>query len=183
MSPEEVAAEFGVTLSSRFPKYGFVFLTHGDCHGLRPRNDMVGVVIARYALTRRAFYFSLNPLIISRKVMESKDLLVESFSGMKADTEATIDYITVSGFDLEVLLLPFCILERKHTTLLPPAGEVLPQHYYFDPQHSDECLEHAIPLQLCSDKCRPCAYSGICRGFYREYLEIFGTDEIRPYAS
>jgi len=129
----------------------------------------------------RCFYFSLNPLIISRKVMENRDLLIESFSGMKYDTEMTIDYITASGFDIEMQLLPFCILDRKHTALLPSAGMTLPDYYYFDPQCLDENLEHGVPRQFCSDKCRPCVYNGICLGFYPEYLEIFGADEMRPY--
>jgi pyruvate-formate lyase-activating enzyme len=127
------------------------------------------------------FHFSLNPLIISRKVIENSDLLIESFSGMKEETEMTIDYIVASGFDIEMQLLPFCTLDSKYTELLPSAGRTLPDYYYFDPKYLDEDLEHAVPRQFCSEECRPCVYNGICQGFYPEYLEIFGAGEIRPY--
>lgn len=128
----------------------------------------------------RCFYFSLNPLIISPKVMENRELLIESFSGMKADTETTIDYITASGFDIEMLLLPFCTLDKKYTALLPAVCQDLPDYYYFDPVCTEEGIEHAIPFKPCSDKCLSCLYNGVCRGFYSEYLKIFGTDEIHP---
>jgi uncharacterized Fe-S cluster-containing radical SAM superfamily protein len=140
------------------------------------------IEIAHLLMSRfeKSFYFSLNPLIISPKVMENKDLLIESFSGMKADTENTIDYITISGFDIEMLLLPFCVLDKKYTDLLLPECNAFPEYYYFDPQYSEENLEHAVPFQSCSEKCQPCVYNRMCRGFYPEYLEIFGTDEIKP---
>jgi hypothetical protein len=40
------------------------------------------------------------------KQIRYEESKVDSFSGMKANTETTIDYITASGFDIEMLLLP-----------------------------------------------------------------------------
>jgi uncharacterized Fe-S cluster-containing radical SAM superfamily protein len=129
----------------------------------------------------RFFCFSLNRLIISRKVMENKDLLIESFSAMKLDTQATIDYITVSGFDVEVKGVPFCILDKRHESLLPALREDFGGSYYFDRRLGEQALATSVPTELCSNKCRPCLYKNTCRGFCREYLDIFGTDEIRPF--
>ncbi len=126
------------------------------------------------------FYFSINPLLIYDKVMRNKDRLVESFSRMREATESTIDLILSRHFLVSLDLLPFCVVAERHRALLPPLRNVPHRRWYFDPRSTTADPEARMTEQFCSEHCLPCLYCHTCKGFYPEYLELFGHAEVQP---
>jgi uncharacterized protein len=138
--------------------------------------------IANFLMSKfpRLFYFSLNPLLIYKKVKENKDLLVESFSIMKPEIERTINLIIAKSFTVSLDLVPLCILDTKYAGLFPPIRHKPEENFYFDPNFTDRNFECPEAKKLSSRKCTPCLYKHTCHGFYPEYLDIFGLSEIKP---
>ncbi|OQX63805.1 MAG: hypothetical protein B5M56_01790 [Desulfococcus sp. 4484_241] len=126
------------------------------------------------------FYFSLNPLLMYKKVMENRDLLVASFSTMKPHIEKTIDVIRDNGFAVSVNLVPLCVMDRKYAELFPPLIFKPKEEYYFDPNFTEKNLQCPQVKRLSSRKCTPCLYKYTCHGFYPEYIDTFGVEEVRP---
>lgn len=126
------------------------------------------------------FYFSINPLIFSEKVMQKKELFLERFSVMKGETARVIRYIRRSGFLLSLNQLPFCLFYRTFPKLFPYLDMNGVRKFYYDSVKTDQ--GNKTPLGQDNDyhNCANCIFYMQCNGFYPEYLKEYGTEEISP---
>jgi len=121
------------------------------------------------------FYFSLNPLISSNKVVQYKDILVQPLEELVDKSEKLIEYTIEKSIVLDISLIPFCLVPEKFRHLLTiPDKEMLNEHY------SDPFKQESLKKKFESTKCLDCFYQIGCKGFPPHYFELFSDDRVEP---
>lgn len=137
--------------------------------------DIVKLLIRRFPDN---YYFSINQLIFSEKVLKNKDLFIERFSVMKKETIRVIEYILKNGFYVSLNQLPFCLFYDSFPELFPSYKKTSVTRLYFDTTKTEYGNKSPLGSKYDYDICSGCSFYGKCSGFYPEYLKTFGTDEI-----
>lgn len=123
------------------------------------------------------FYFSLNPLISSEKVIQNKKLLVWPLEKLVDDSIPLIEYTLEKDIQLDINLIPFCLVPEKYRHLIHlPDRNVLEEHY------SDPINKDAHNNKFESKKCSECLYHSGCKGFPPHYFHIFSDKVVEPFA-
>jgi MoaA/NifB/PqqE/SkfB family radical SAM enzyme len=137
--------------------------------------NIVELLINRFS---NCFYFSLNPLIFSDKVLKNKELFLETFTVMKEDTEKVIVYISEHGFFVSLNQLPFCVFNNFSPRFFSFNEYTNVKKMFFDTMTMEYGNKSPLGEDLDSDICKNCLYYKKCNGFYPEYLKEFGYDEV-----
>jgi MoaA/NifB/PqqE/SkfB family radical SAM enzyme len=124
------------------------------------------------------FYFSLNPLITSEKVLKNKDFLIRPLSQLITESEPVIQYTLAKDKQLDINLLPFCLVPEKYRFMIHlPKREVLEEHY------ADPFQKEALNEKFETEKCKDCFYKTGCKGFPPHYFKHFNAVEVTPFST
>lgn len=124
------------------------------------------------------FYFSLNPLISSKKVLLNKEFLSSPLSQLILESEPVIKHALKNDKQLDINLLPFCLIPEKYRFLIHlPKREALEEHYA-DPFHKE-----TLTGKFETKKCNQCFYKYGCKGFPPYYFKHYSTAELNPFFS
>lgn len=118
---------------------------------------------------------SLNPLLISKCVIENKDLFIEEYPAILARSEHLIRRIYADGRELSMSLIPFCAFPNEDLLSLCHGNTVLEHSYYADPNRSIIVDEFAG-----REQCRLCKYAKKCNGYPDSYVRYFGSHVMLP---
>jgi MoaA/NifB/PqqE/SkfB family radical SAM enzyme len=129
------------------------------------------------------FYFSINPLIYSEKVLNHAELLLETFSKMKKETRKVIELIRRRNFVVSLNQLPFCLFYNSFPDLFPSDAHALYEKWYFDTLTWDSGKKTPLGSDIQLKTCKPCKFRRACIGFYSEYVNFHGQNEARAIIS
>lgn len=113
---------------------------------------------------------SLNPLLISKCVIENKDLFIEEYPVILAQSEPLIRRIYADGRELSMSLIPFCAFPNDDLLSLCHGNTILEHSYYADPNNSKIIDEFAG-----REQCKLCKYAKKCNGYPDSYVRYFGN--------
>lgn len=126
----------------------------------------------------KAFYFSLNPLLVSEQVKQRQDSIFQNYSSLVMESLDLIRTIRSKGWALSLDLIPLCLfpadfLRKEHMGVNRDLREV-----YADPDQSFEAAS-----SYTSSKCSRCLVRKRCAGFPASYIEFAGDSEAVPIES
>ena len=131
--------------------------------------------ICRERWTHPQTLVSLNPLLISRCVIDQEDVFVDSYTNLMAQSEPLIHKIADSGWRLSIDLMPYCTFPNKELIALCYGEKILAETHYSDPAQ-----DRSVDEYQGREKCTGCRYIQVCSGFPRSYLKYMGSAEVRP---
>ena len=129
------------------------------------------------------FYFSINPLIFSEKVLQKKEMFLERFAIMKPETDKVIRHIQKQSFYISLNQVPFCVFQSTFPELFPVTGSATVKKLFFDTTTKQHGHKSPLGGDFNYDHCSKCLFYIKCNGFYPEYLSEYGSDEVYPYIS
>ena len=112
---------------------------------------------------------SLNPLLISKCVIEHKDLFIEEYPSILTRSEPMIRQVYADGRELSMSLIPFCAFPNDDLLSLCHGNTILEHSYYADPNSTRIVDEFAG-----REQCRQCKYAKKCNGYPDSYVRYFG---------
>ena len=122
------------------------------------------------------YEFSLNPMLISRRVASNADIMFLPYSELFQLSKPLIDDCKRRGIPLKLDLIPLCVMERKYVQdyIGRSWSEII--EFYSDPDISRPADNHI----LC-ESCKECALLPFCNQFPGNYLDYYGESEIKPF--
>lgn len=123
------------------------------------------------------FYFSLNPLISSDKVIKNQKMLVQPLEELVKKSEPLIKYAIDNDIQLDINLIPFCLIPEKFRKLITlPDRKMLEEHY------SDPFTKDSLNQKFESAKCYDCFYKKGCKGFPPHYFNLYSESTVKPFS-
>lgn len=117
------------------------------------------------------FYYYLNALLVSEKVKQNSEKLLEPYS---VTISKLGDFIEKD--DIIVDTIPLCLLsEAKIETILKK------KHIDFKKIYADAKISNGTMDNYQADKCSVCRLERYCDKFLPSYVEYFGDSEINPF--
>lgn len=124
---------------------------------------------------KKSYCFSINPLLISNRVLENSDEILLKYSEMMDETEKLIEYIRKKGWYISIQLMPYCLFSKKYNDDL---GNLL--KYRLQVLYSDSYTLNKLQERLTSPKCKECILKLKCAGFPESYIRQYGDEEVKP---
>lgn len=119
---------------------------------------------------------SLNPLLISRCVVNRKDMFIDTYRNLLRDSEPMVQHMVSAGWNYSMDLIPFCAFPDADMMSLCRGQSVLLDHYYADPK-GNNCQINEMKER---ERCMKCRYVWNCNGFPESYIRYFGKEEMKP---
>lgn len=123
-----------------------------------------------------SFYFSLNPLISSEKVVRYGDMFLERLSQLVEKSVPLIDYANQKEIPLDINLIPFCLVPSRLKNMIH-----LPERPEFDESYNDPFDKKSLNNKFETKKCLSCHYQRGCKGFPPHYFDVFDEKEVVPF--
>ena len=116
------------------------------------------------------FEYTLNPLLVSKKVIENADILLSSYTEL---IELSKDFITIPEINCD--LIPLCLLpiKKRYQMLNNENCNVIKK--YNDKNYSSSSLN-----DFDRKSCDCCSLKNYCSKFPDSYIDYFGEGEITP---
>ena len=125
---------------------------------------------------------SLNPLLISRKVLNNSALFVDTYSKMLNNSKELFIKAKEYGVIISTDLLPYCVIPQAFFE-----KELINASKYNNAvqiEYNDSSVKNNSKViknnHTGNELCDKCKYRNICPKFPLSYLEHFGSSEINP---
>ncbi len=122
------------------------------------------------------FKYSLNPLLISEKVIFYKEYFISSYSDMLLKCNNFFEYTQNKGIDISLDLIPFCVMPED--LLYREIKKKKHKMSFVEAQYSDTKSNVLKNNHYDIDECLGCHLKRICPKFPKSYINYFGKEEV-----
>lgn len=123
------------------------------------------------------YYFSLNPLLISQRVQENREVMFSTYTDSIREAQVLLDEAQKNGWEMSLNLIPLCLLKKRDIKSILKHEPTDLLEYYTDPHSSFE-----FHGEMYSDLCNNCVLKRYCNHFPESYSNFYGNNEIKPFS-
>lgn len=116
------------------------------------------------------FYYYLNALLVSKKVIQNKQELLEPYSMTLQKLGSFIEHDSIL-----VDTIPLCLLSNQKRNQV-----LMRQHFDYEKNYSDAKTNYNGMENHLNEKCKRCRVEKYCDKFLPSYIDYFGDEEIKP---
>jgi organic radical activating enzyme len=119
---------------------------------------------------------SLNPLLISKCVIQKKDIMMDTYENLMIESEPLIRKALADGINFSMALIPYCSFPNQDLIEKCCAHSCGGNMFYAAPGCTTT-LDHLSQRKYCH-KCR---YINKCNGFPENYVSYYGENVMKPF--
>ena len=139
-----------------------------------PENEKIYNLISdRWKASR--IRISLNPLLISKCVIQHKEMFIDTYEAMMKKSEPLIRRIINDGRHFQMDLIPYCTFPNEDLIELCHGNTSTHGSYYADPNSKT-----TVDALKGRERCAQCKYINRCAGFPSSYIKYFGEEVMKP---